>query len=392
MTMADLAEKYGMSEAELYVYAFNHLKSFRNQEQQTGAFPALTLHQLDHLLMSEAQKKDDLSLKDNDEWAHDPTEDEPDDREVAPPMIEPEQVKEERNIEDAPKRLNDEEPPHATTESWETWGKSEMIARMEAMKQELEALRQNHLDAQSSAAEKQAELLAKAIHEKQLAESKIATIKEDAASVKHLSNIRIKELEERNDTLEKQLKDTHEELNNSIEELIKAQHMIQETKDSANKKGAQQALQLLDAEHRQNELYKAIHEKEIALTEEKEKTQDLLEKYNAALLRIGEIVSKIEKARTRIREIGAEFDVYVNADIIAEAEETDSEPTTIAMVEAGKTETYQMETPIQPLSQSPNPKTLNVLGKPLHEIYPDRTPQEKTHTTLNIWHKIASFF
>ena len=117
-----------------------------------------------------------------------------------------------------------------------------------------------------------------------------------------------------------------------------------------------------------------------------------MEKYNAALLRIGEIVSKIEKARTRIREIGAEFDVYVNADIIAEAEETDSEPTTIATVEAGKTETYQMETPIQPLSQSPNPKTLNVLGKPLHEIYPDRTPQEKTHTTLNIWHKIASFF
>lgn len=385
MTVQDLTKKYGMSEVELYMYAFTNLKSFKNREtkKQTWKLAGEELRQLDWLLASSVQKKDEMPSKKedkDDDWTtYDPTEDEPDDSEVPTPMIAPDDVEKELDI-------NSDVPS-----SWEE-EKGEMAARIEALQQELDSLRQTHLTMQSDTATKQTELLAKAIHEKQLAETKIAVIKEDIMTVKHLSNVRIKELEERNAILEKQLKDAHIELNNTVENLIKSQHTIQEITDAANKDGAQQKLQLLDAQHQQDELYKAIHEKEIALSEEKEKTQTLMEKYNGALQRIGEIIRKIEKSRARMREISAEFDVYINdAEMMPEAEiVTAQQPGTVVVDNVNKTKPELAATSLQPL-KTPASAPLEVLGKPLTETQAEHH-QEQVIPKPNIWRKIASFF
>lgn len=385
MTVQDLTKKYGMSEVELYMYAFTNLKSFKNREtkKQTWKLAGEELRQLDWLLASSVQKKDEMPSKKedkDDDWTtYDPTEDEPDDSEVPTPMVAPDDVEKELDI-------NSDVPS-----SWEE-EKGEMAARIEALQQELDSLRQTHLTMQSDTATKQTELLAKAIHEKQLAEAKIAVIKEDIMTVKHLSNVRIKELEERNAILEKQLKDAHIELNNTVENLIKSQHTIQEITDAANKDGAQQKLQLLDAQHQQDELYKAIHEKEIALSEEKEKTQTLMEKYNGALQRIGEIIRKIEKSRARMREISAEFDVYINdTEMTPEAEiVTAQQPGTVVVDNANKTKPELAATSLQPL-KTPASAPLEVLGKPLTETQA-KHHQEQVIPKPNIWRKIASFF
>ena len=375
MKVQDLTEKYGMSEVELYVYAFNHLKNFKKREtqEQTWKLSDSALRQLDWLLSSGAEKtENEMPPKDtDDDWTHDPTEDEPDDSQVPPPMIE------------EPK-----DQALAAIDTQEEWNeeKSEMKARIEALQQELASLRQTHLAMQSDTANKQTELLAKAIHEKQVAESKIAALKEDAASVKHLSNIRIKELEQRNSVLEKQLKDNQIELNTAVEKLIKSQHAIQEVTDAANKEGAAQKLELLEAQHLQDDLYKAIHEKEIALTEEKEKAQSLMEKYNGALQRIGEIVSKVEQARTKMKEISAEFDVYINSS------NPTAEKVTEDLILVNK-EQLKPTTILSPQPQTPNVKTIEVLGKPLQEIQPQNSShQEQVILKQNIWRKIASFF
>ncbi len=387
MTVQDLTEKYGISEAELYVYAYKHLKNFKKREakEQTWKFSRTALRQLDWLLANERQqcdqtdKADDKpATKTDDFWPHDPTEDEPDDSKVAPPMIEAGTEKEE-NVYISMR-----------TEEQNAWEeeKIEMTARMEAMQQELASLRHAHLTRERDAAEKQAELLAKAIHEKQLAESKIAVMKEDTASVKHLTAVRIKELEERNASLEEQLKETHTQLSDSLEELVNAQQTIQQITETANKEGAEQKLKLLDADHRQNELYKAIHEKELALAEEKEKTQAILEKYNASLLRIGEIIGKVEKARQRMKEISAEFDMYINTD----TEEEEIVKTSIPSIEETIEKPEQTTAPVQQQQQPVNLETVEVLGKPLHAIYPEHSPQERATAKPSIWRKIASFF
>ena len=407
MTLQDLSDKYGMNEAELYVYAFNHLRGFKKREakEKKRKFSEAALRQLDWILANEGRQEDEIKeeieempQKENDDWLHDPTEDEPDDNEIEPPMVEPAPEKSEQKtserIEDA-----DDEKQHAIAQNQQAWAeeKSEMSARLKAMQQELNALRHTHLTVQSDAAEKQAELLAKAIHEKQIAESKIAMIKNDAASVKHLSNVRIKELEERNETLEQKLKDMHAEMTTATEEMQKLRQSLQKVTAAADEKCSKQWLQLHEADRKQDELFKAIHEKEIALTEEKEKTQNLLEKYNSTLLRIGEIVTKIEKARSKMREISAEFDEYVNANETAEAGEIgEAARPDAAVLDESKPEQIAPAAPIQSqapvLAQAPNPDTIEVLGKPLHEIYPEQIPQEQATPRSSLWRKIASFF
>lgn len=342
-----------------------------------------------------AQKRDETPPKISDDWTHDPTEEEPDDNDVAPPMIEPEEIQEKIANAQANRAsqcraiLERREREEAERQERDTEGKSEMAARIEALQQELTALRQTHLTVQSDTALKQNELLTKAIREKQIAESQIALMKEDVASVKHLSNVRIKELEERNAVLEKQLKETQIELNNTVENLIKSQHTIQDITATANKEGAQQKLQLLDAQHQQDELYKALHEKEMAVTEEKEKAQALMEKYNGALQRMGEMIRKIEKARMRMSEISAEFDVYLHdEDMMLKTETTSEEsPVTISM---GGTK-VKSDPAASSLQCTPtlNPETVEVLGKPLHEIHSENSPPA---LKPNIWRKIASFF
>lgn len=121
--------------------------------------------------------------------------------------------------------------------------------------------------------------------------------KENAAAQKHLASVRIKELEERNEQ--------------QTEELTDIQHAIQELRDTANKKGTRQALELLDAQEQQEKLCKTIHEKDLVIMETKEKQQELLEKYNAALGCNGEIIGKALKTHERMKEISAEFDVYM---------------------------------------------------------------------------------
>ena len=345
------------------------------------------------------QKRDETPPKISDDWTHDPTEEEPDDNDVAPPMIEPEEIQEKIANAQANRAsrcravLERREREEAERQERDADGKSEMAARIEALQQELTALHQTHLTMQSNTALKQNELLAKAIREKQIAESQIALMKEDVASVKHLSNVRIKELEERNAVLEKQLKETQIELNNTVENLIKSQRTIQDITATANKEGAQQKLQLLEAQHQQDELYKAIHEKEMAVTEEKEKAQALMEKYNGALQRMGEMIRKIEKARTRMSEISAEFDVYLHAeDMMLQMENTSTKsPVAISMAENNVKSAPETSS----LQRTPtlNPETVEVLGKPLHEIHAQNSPsQEQVLLKPNIWRKIASFF
>ena len=348
-----------------------------------------------------AQKRDETPPKISDDWTHDPTEEEPDDNDVAPPMIEPEEIQEKIANAQANRAsqcraiLERREREEAERQERDTEGKSEMAARIEALQQELTAfaLRQTHLTMQSDTALKQNELLAKAIREKQIAESQIALMKEDVASVKHLSNVRIKELEERNAVLEKQLKETQIELNNTVENLIKSQHTIQDITATANKEGAQQKLQLLEAQHQQDELYKAIHEKEMAVTEEKEKAQALMEKYNGALQRMGEMIRKIEKARTRMSEISAEFDVYLHDEDMMLQMENTSTKFPVAMSMAENNVKSAPETSSLQRTPALNPETVEVLGKPLHEIHAQNSPsQEQVLLKPNIWRKIASFF
>ena len=424
MTAKELAEKYGMCEADLYAYASTHLKNYKKRgTTQTGKLSGSALRQLDWLLMDEEKQNDEVdkieAMKEpapkTDDWP-DPTDDEPDETEVEPPLVEPETTKGKQgqkfiSIEEKPESevtktaLEKEEPvmeekrkPQALSElaekAWEK-EKNEMYARMEEMQQELAALRHTNLKMQSSTAEKQAELLAKTIQERQLAEERIAVMKQDAESVKHLSNVRIKELEDRNESLEEQVKAAHNELTSVSDELLAAQRVIQEIKDNANKQGAQQKLEILDAQHKQDELFKIIHEKEIALTEEKEKSQEILEKYNGALMRMGEMIGKIEKARTRMRELSAEFDMYVSSDMASEAKELAEAPKPVTAVEEKKPEQLTVP-PVQeqiPIPQAPNPETIEVCGKPLHEIYPETSPQQKEQAQKpSLWRKIASFF
>lgn len=418
MTVQGLAKKYGMCEEELLNYASCHLRSFRRRGEkgETRKLTGQMLRQLDWLLANEGRQDDEpIAIEDlpprkiDDDWAHDPTEDEPDDSEVPPPMEAPEQEEkpQEAVIRDEPKaepvKTAEDKKPHDLSElaekAWEK-EKSAMYARMEELQQELAALRHTNLKMQSSTAEKQAELLAKTIQERQLAEERIALMKQDAASVKHLSNVRIKELEDRNAELEEQVKSAHNELTNVSADLISAQRVIQEIKDNANKQGAEQKLQLLDAQHKQDELFKIIHEKEIELTDEKEKFQDLMEKYNGALLRMGDMIGKIEKARTRMQEISAEFDVFVNSDTAAEARELSEAKPPVAEIEEKKPEQIaavpeipvQQQIPKEAPQQAPNPETIEVLGKPLHEIYPEKSPLKEQAKPQGLWRKIASFF
>ncbi len=396
MTVQELEKKYGINEAELYVYAYNHLKCFKNPEikEQGWKYSGAALRQLDWLLAKEVQKENEMPKKEDDDW-RDPTEDEPDGTEVPMPKAEPELIKEaelktETVMPQKEKEIPYADKPDEKIAAWEE-EKFEMEARLKAMQQELTQLRKTHLTTQRDSAEKQAELLAKAIHEKQLAESKIAVIKEDAASVKHLTNVRIKELEERNESLEHELKEMHAERATINEELKKVRQNAQEITEEADAKCSQQWLKLHEAERKQDELFKVIHEKEIALAEEKERTHNLLEKYNTALLRIGEIVGKIEKARVRMREISAEFDMYVNMDMEKKPEQL-NEASGPSQIEEKKVEQIQAAPVQQQIPKAPNPETVKVLGKPLHEIYPEKSPQEQAIAKQGIWRKIASFF
>ena len=347
-----------------------------------------------------AQKKEEPPPKSSDDWAHDPTEEEPDDNEVAPPMIEPEEIQE-RTVtaqadHDVRFRTNIErkEREEADRQERTSEEKIEMAARIEALQQELTELRQTHLTMQSDTAMKQNELLGKAIREKQIAESQIILMKEDVASVKHLSNVRIKELEERNAVLETQLKETQLELNNTVEKLIESQHTIQDITAMANKEGAQQKLQILDAKHQQDELYKAIHEKEMAVIEEKEKTQALMEKYNGALQRMGEMIRKIEKARTRMSEISAEFDVYLHAEggMTMKTEDTATKSSVAISMAEGNVKLDPTASSLQHIPAR-NPEPVEVLGNSLYKIHAQNShPQKQVDLKPNIWRKIASFF
>ncbi len=412
MTVQELSEKYGMSEAQLYEYAASRFRSFRKNEEngEPPMFTGQTLRQLDWLLAIDREQRKEAVEKEefipkvaddkNDDWEHDPTEDEPDDSEVPPPMVEPEKSEMEPT-KPTENELKEEEnkKPHTISElaekAWEK-EKCEMAARMEKMQQELASLRHTNLKMQSSTAEKQAELLAKAVQERQLAEERIALMKQDTASFKHLSNVRIRELEGRNADLEEQVKTTQNELTDVSAELITAQRVIQEIKDHANQQGAEQKLQLLNAQHRQDELYKIIHEKEIKLTEEKEKFQELMEKYNGALMRMGEMIGKIEKARTRMQEISAEFDAYIKDDAGSEYKEIEKAPQNPVEEITGKKPEQLASPPEQKPEQMPvpNPETLEVLGKPLHEIYPKQSPlkEQASAKPPTLWRKIASFF
>lgn len=422
MTLEDLSEKYGMSKDDLIAYASTHLKNFRRRSiREHEKIPGSALRQLDWLLANrelndqviEEIKKDEESPKkeiDND-WAHDPTEDEPDDTEVAPPPIEPEPIKEKqpKRVPMKSKPKTDEKKPHTLSIDAESvWEKekAEMLKQMEAMQQELADLRHSNLKMQSGAAEKQAELLSKAIQERQLAEERIALMRQDAESIKHLSNIRIQELEERNTSLDEEVKKARIDLANVTKELIEAQHVLQETRDNANTQGAEQKLQLLDAQHRQDELFKIIHEKELALAEERDKTREIIEKYNNGLMRMGEIICKIDKARKKMREISSDFDdIYINSDAeelnkITEAAASEPEtmieekkPKQIEAQEMKQQEKHPIEQPEERLKEqaAPNPETMKVLGKPLHEIYPEKRPQEQA-SKPGFWRRVASFF
>lgn len=349
-------------------------------------------------MMNRAQTKDEPSPKTNDNWAHDPTEEEPDDSEVTPPRGAPEETEErivnvQADLDDRFRAvIEHREQEEAECQAREASEKIEMAARIAALQQELTALRETHLTMQSDTAAKQTEVLAKAIHEKQMAESQIAMLKEDVTAAKHLSNVRIKEVEDRNAILEKQLKDTHIELTNTVEKLMNAQHTLQEITAAANKEGAQQKLQLLDAQHQQDELYRAIHDKELALTEEKEKTQALMEKYNSALQRMGEMIRKIEKTRVRMKEISAEFDVYVNDvdDITTETERIATKAPTTAASSGNKVKPEMAAKPLQD-PQIPTPATTEVPGTPRHDSQ-NISHREQVLPRPNIWRKIASFF
>lgn len=232
--------------------------------------------------------------------------------------------------------------------------------RFDEVQGELANLQHLYLAVQSDAAAKQADLLTKMSHERKASDAKITLLEEDAASAKHLSTIRIKELEERNNTLEQQLIAAHEASDKQADTQMNLQRQIQEISAEANKKGAQQALKLLDAEHLQNELYKSIHEKDIELAEANKKQQEILEKYNAALMRMGEIIDKVKKARDRMKEISAEFDMYIIEPAAPATQDAETEKNAISRMEAERTPDF-------------------------HGV----TPQINK---INIWQKIASFF
>lgn len=88
-------------------------------------------------------KKEEPPPKSSDDWAHDPTEEEPDDNEVAPPMIDPEEIQE-RTVtaqadHDVRFRTNIErkEREEADRQERTSEEKIEMTARIEALQQEL---------------------------------------------------------------------------------------------------------------------------------------------------------------------------------------------------------------------------------------------------------------
>ena len=241
MTVQDLTEEYGMTEAEIHAYAFKNLKSYhKTNEPQTRKLSGPEMRQLDLLLSRENQKEGKKEYMEiDDDWL-DPTENEPDDIEVGSPMIDPEQnalPQKEASILQAPQeKIAHEKKTQIALQEREMWEteKSKMQAKIEVISRELATLRSAYLTMQSDAAEKQSQ----AIHEKQIAEAKITAMREDFASVNHLSNIRIKELEDRNESLENKVKEMHTENGKMAEELTAAKHINEEIKDSANKKGA----------------------------------------------------------------------------------------------------------------------------------------------------------
>ena len=378
MTMQELINHYGMSESELYVYACKHIEGFADSlsHERAWDFDRKTLRRLERLLEAEREKND------GDDWPHDPADDEPDDAEIDLPVFEPERT-EMLDDEVAEKQ---ELPQSLIAQQLETENDT-LTKQLETLKQELAALRHAHLTVQRDAAAKQTELLAQAAHDRKTAETRISALKEDAAAQKHLASVRIKEVEERNNSLEQQLVSAQEKYNQQTEELMGIQHAIQELRDTANKKGTQQAMELLDAQGQQEKLCKTIHEKDLEIMEAKEKQQELLEKYNAALGRIGEIIGKVLKARERMKEISAEFDVYIDAEDAGTSENMAAVEIPATQKETTATDTFPKPQP------SPNPKTVEILGKPIGATptNPETVIKEQAKTP-SLWRRIASFF
>lgn len=386
MTKQELLTKYDLTEPELYVFACKYLKDFQKcaPHERGKEFNARTLRQLERLL-EKGREDDDM------EWI-DPADEEPDDNEVDFRTICPEE-------EPADGMNNQPEPEQELTDRYT----NEKIDRLEAekadlaeqastFKQELAALRDEFFTAQRNAAAEKAELLAQAGKHRKNAETTISALKEDIAAQKQLASVRIKEVEDRNEILEQQLKKTQEEYNLQSEELINLQHAIQDLREAANKKGTQQAMELLDAQGQQEKLAKTIHEKDLEIMEAKEKQQEIVGKYNAALQRTGEIIAKIMKTRERMKESFAEFDVYIDAE--------KEEKTAAAVENADNIITAANEPPaltaleMIPSAQAvPNPKTVEILGQPVGETPtgPEAVIREQAKKP-SLWRRIASFF
>lgn len=246
------------------------------------------------------------------------------------------------------------------------------------MNQEYTVLQQARLTEQSRAAARQAELLARTSAKKKAAEAKIAAIKEELAAARHLSAIRVKELEERNAALEQNLADAHASFEARTEELMAAQHKIQKLTDAANKKGAEQELKILDAQRLQSDLSKVIHEKELALADAKERQQELLEKHNTLLAQMGEIIGKIQKAKESMREISAEFDAYVGEQIENSAQ-TD-EPVA-ALNPADDTASREAAMRAEAI-EAPCLDSVEICGRPMSE----------KSAALGFFRRVASYF
>ena len=388
MNVRELTKKYGIRESELYVYACKHIPGFIESlpHERPWDFDGKTLQQLEQLLEAERREKSEDEGGRN--WAHDPADDEPDDSGIEPPVLMPDKQEEERVIPHNEFQLPEEDDAPAgidttTIERLEA-EKEKLAEQASTYKQELAALRHEYLTVQRDAAAKQEELLAQAAQERKHAEQKIYALREDVAAQKHLAAVRIKEVENRNDTLEQQLMKTREEYSLQTEELMNLQHAIQDLRDTANKKGTQQALELLDAQGQQEKLCKTIHEKDLEIMEAKEKQQELLGKYNDALQRIGEIIGKVMKTRERMKESFAEFDIYIDAEKSPATETADHIPAQDELPPADLPGTHPT---------SPNPETVEILGQSVGATptLPETVIKEQA-AKPTLWRRIASFF
>lgn len=387
MTKQELLKRFDLTEPELYVYACKHLNDFQRcaPHERGRGFNEITLRKLERLLMQDEKRKHDMDR----EWPQDPTDEEPDDNEIDFRSIyedeDEDEPAENTNSQEAPEQDMADINVNAKIDLLET-EKAELAEEAASIKQELAALRHEYLTAQRDAAAEKAEYLAQAAKDRKTAEATIAALKEDVAAQKHLASARIKEVEDRNDVMERQLVKAQEEYNLQSEELMNLQHAIQDLRDTASKKGTQQALELLEAQGQQEKLCKIIHEKELEIMEAKEKQQEIVGKYNAALQRIGEIIGKVMKTRERMKESFAEFDVYIDA----EKEETD----TAAAI--GEPVLASNESPapelIPPTQTAPSPETVEIFGTPVGETptVPEKVIKEQAKPT--IWRRIASFF